>query len=67
MRDSPAFAANIFGYDAVTPLNWRTTGDYLTALEEPPAINIATLVPLGKPPDSGDGGPGADSDSDGPS
>ncbi len=48
MRDTPSFAANIFGYDAVTPLDWRTTEDYLERVERgSPAINVATLVPLG--------------------
>jgi N-acyl-D-aspartate/D-glutamate deacylase len=48
MRDSPAFAANIFGYDATTRLDWRSTAEYLGRLESAgPAINIASLVPLG--------------------
>ena len=48
MGDSPQFAANIFGYDALTPLDWRSTAEYLQRLEAAqPAINIATLVPLG--------------------
>lgn len=48
MGDSPQFAANIFGYDAVTPLDWRSTADYLQRLQAArPAINVATLVPLG--------------------
>ncbi len=48
MRDTPAFAANIFGYDARTPLDWRSTAEYLGRLErEAPSINVATLVPLG--------------------
>ena len=48
MRASPAFAANIFGYDGVTPLDWRTTEDYLERVEGgAPAINVAALVPLG--------------------
>ena len=48
MGASPQFAANIFGYDAVTPLDWRSTADYLKRLEASrPAINVAALVPLG--------------------
>ena len=48
MGESPTFAANIFGYDPSIPLNWRTTAEYLSRLEEANlAINAATLVPLG--------------------
>jgi N-acyl-D-amino-acid deacylase len=48
LGDDPAFAANIFGYDSVGRLDWRTTGEYLERLEQAqPAINVATLMPLG--------------------
>ena len=29
LSDDPAFAANIFGFESVTPLDWRTTTEYL--------------------------------------
>lgn len=48
MGDAPQFAANIFGYDGNTPLDWRSTADYLGRVEAArPALNVATLVPLG--------------------
>ena len=48
MGDDPAFAANIFGYESLIPLDWRSTTDYLERLDgSRPSINVATLVTLG--------------------
>jgi N-acyl-D-aspartate/D-glutamate deacylase len=47
-QENPAFAANIFGYESVIPLDWRTTADYLDRLERArPAVNVGTLMTLG--------------------
>jgi N-acyl-D-amino-acid deacylase len=39
---------NIYGYHSQYPIDWRTVGEYLEALEaRKPAVNVATLVPNG--------------------
>jgi N-acyl-D-amino-acid deacylase len=43
------FTANIYGWGpGVRPIDWRTVGGYLRALDDTrPAINVGTLAPLG--------------------
>ena len=46
--DAEAAKINIYGYHSEYPIEWRTIGEYLEALEaRKPAINVATLVPNG--------------------
>jgi N-acyl-D-aspartate/D-glutamate deacylase len=46
--DPALAAANIYGYQAGAPLDWRTVAGYLERLEQArPAVNVLTLVPNG--------------------
>ena len=46
--NTDAFTGNIYGYQDLLPIGWRTMEGYLARLEEAsPAVNVATLVPNG--------------------
>jgi N-acyl-D-aspartate/D-glutamate deacylase len=49
LEEDSRFTANIYGWAAgLRPIDWRTVGGYLAALDDArPAINVATLVPFG--------------------
>ncbi len=43
-----AFIGNIYGYQDLLPIDWKSTAEYLARLEEAaPAVNVAALVPNG--------------------
>ena len=48
-NEDPRFTSNIYGWGpGVRPIDWRTVGGYLDALEAArPSINVGTLVPMG--------------------
>lgn len=49
IRDPTLAKDIIYGFDGSVDLSWRTTGQYLEALEAArPAVNVATLVPNGQ-------------------
>ena len=46
--DVDLFTGNIYGYQDLVDIDWRSIDGYLTKLEEAqPAVNVATLVPNG--------------------
>ena len=46
--DIDRFKGNIYGYQDLLDIDWRSLGEYLECLEERrPAVNVATLVPNG--------------------
>ncbi len=48
IKDPDLAKINIYGVHSAYPIEWRTMGQYLEALEaRQPAVNVATLVPNG--------------------
>ena len=48
LTDPELFTANIYGYQPVVDLDWRSVDGYLSRLEDAdPAVNVAMLVPNG--------------------